>query len=147
MNIQLKEGEHPAPFASFDRTEVLSSGALYAIAYRQMQASGAKLAEWPEPRRIPATAVMRVLQRVAEWQARNVRFVLANGQFLSIKADGWTLICGLDRGELDGLFHCVTPDGEYFGLTDWSIEADPIDMLGDTTAWQIMQRFHSECRL
>jgi hypothetical protein len=122
-----------------------------------VNASGAKIlifdpihecreTEIPEPRSIPATAVIRVLQRVAELQAERVRFCLANGQYLSIKADGWTLICGLDRGDLDGLFHCVTPDGEYFGLTDWSIEADPIDMLGDATAWAVVQRFHRECR-
>jgi hypothetical protein len=132
-----KTGRWPSKHPNFEEVRT-SSGGLHRYAL-----AGTTLPERPS---IPATAVVRVLQRVAELQAERVRFCAVNGRYLSIKADGWTLICGLVSGDLDGLYHCTTPDGEYLGMQDWSIEADPIDMLGDATAWQVVQRFYRECR-
>jgi hypothetical protein len=92
---------------------------------------------------VPATAVISVLQRVAEYQAQNVRFS-ESGPYLHVWADGWYFVLGLNRGDLDGLFECVTPRGGVLYLSDWSIEADPVDMLGDCTAWAVVDRWREE---
>ncbi|HMN37563.1 MAG TPA: hypothetical protein PKD49_07625 [Hyphomicrobium sp.] len=94
---------------------------------------------------IPATMVLRVLQRVADGTAEDVSFS-EHGIMFDVYADGWQIHCMDDSGWVDGVYWCKSPDGVTAVMDDWNIEVEPTEMLSLDENDAIMRRFEQTYR-
>ncbi len=89
---------------------------------------------------IPATEVVRILQRAAEGDAKTT--VIEADVLIELEIDGWWIEIADDAGQLDGVYRCKSPEGVLGQLEDWSDETNPTDLLSEKhekALWMIIR--------